>query len=128
VNNTPFSPAPCDLWAFGLLCWEAALNGGRYYKQPCIQKLLLHHVSSAKGGSASGVIGMVSEDTEESESMFCLIAKHIRTSALEDVSIVLGPPQGDMRLSMFQATLKSTLNVDPEKRSGSPITVFVRDM
>lgn len=105
----------CDVWALGLLCWEALDNGASYYKSPRIQELIAFSKTDSRSASVN------SEST----------SKVTTESILENLVFVAAKLQDVTRQFLYSDTVKdlysfdrtkaqelfqATLEADPDKR------------
>ncbi len=127
-------PTKCDIWALGLLCWEACIEGERYWKDSTVKALL--DSFEQQTAALDRHLTKIDDGREElflSEEKFFSIAEQILPAALAQVSTTFHSECLDFFLRKFvRGMLCATLQFDPKKRKADadalPIKVFARDM
>lgn len=116
----------CDVWALGLLCWEALDHGSPYYKTPRIQELIHFAKSDSRDTSSNAATSSKSSGktasrgtTSSAENLLerlSTIAERLQEVVLDfldsEAVIDLYSYEKNKLRELFQATL----DIDPDRR------------
>ncbi|KAI9692660.1 MAG: hypothetical protein M1820_009494 [Bogoriella megaspora] len=106
----------CDVWSFGMLCWEVIIDGHAYYHNSDVQQVITSQQRSSSNSTGSSSYSPTQTSSTSILEELTTIASQLVEIACRDVSKrvdgMLSSGEIDRLLFLFRKCLQS----DPEKR------------
>lgn len=105
----------CDVWALGLLCWEALDNGSSYYKSSRIQELIMFSKTDSRSSSDNSVSASKNTTGSVLESLSSFSGR-LKELALEFLESEVVQDLFTFERAKLKELFLATLAEDPDSR------------